>query len=151
MVSRVTHPTKCGTIGAVSVGNRNSFVRTMDNVRIVPDSGYFISQPLNLANAVEWGTISATVTLTPAANADSETITLQTSIDNGTTWDALSGDSITSSNNSSIRYRAVLQTRDNSTSGMGTLPYYSDFPVLEDVFITYLPQTRYLYWREVTE
>lgn len=148
----------------------------VDNLRIIPaspdplrletypgstdpdenGSAYFISNALDVNSTVSWGTIWGTVSITGGGNTNSERVTFQTSIDGGTTWSPngnsiAPGQSIQSNNSNTIKYRAVFQTLDNSVSGYGTLPYYSETVALEDVFITYLPQTEVLYWREVAD
>ena len=137
-----------GLIGFVSVGNHLNNERTLDNVRVIPESGYFISQTLNAGSSVEWCTLNNTVTLTSAARTDSETVTIQTSTNGGTTWNNLSSAAITSPDSNTIQYKATLQTRDTPTSGIGTDPYFSDFPTLEDVTITYMDKVDIRYWRE---
>ena len=103
---------------------------------------------------VEWGTIWGAVNITSGGNTDSEKVFFQTSIDGGSTWDPAGdtidvGAGIQSGNSHNIIYRAIFQTLDNPISGFGSEPYYSETVALEDVFITYLPETEVLYWSEV--
>jgi hypothetical protein len=158
---------KRGVVGAMSVGNgeNHNNARTLDNVRIIPaspdaankastDDNYYanyVSGSVSIPSDVLWGTIYGTVRITSNANPASEAVFFQTSTDNGASWDNVSGESITSPQSTSILYKANFQTLDNPTSGVGAPPYYSETVVLEDVYITYLPETQVLYWREVTE
>ena len=124
----------------------------IDNVRIIPESGaYFESESLPspaFSDDVSWGTITGTVTLSSGGNYASEIVYFQTKTDGY--WSPASGDTITSSDSTSIQYRADFTTLDNSSSGLGTLPYFSETIALEDITITYLlPATKILYCTNV--
>jgi len=109
-----------------------------DDVRLISQDGNFTSQTISssvspgLANTVEWGTITGTVTIPSTASSTSETVLFQTELTGGTTWDTpSSGNHIASANGNSIQYKALFATTDSEIN---------ETPVLEDVTITYLPK-----------
>ncbi|MBU4376858.1 MAG: general secretion pathway protein GspK [Candidatus Omnitrophica bacterium] len=145
-------------IGAADSGRfvlyANNVNVTWDDIRIISPDGNLVSQTIdslisgleNLADGVEWGTITGTVTIPPPpASAASETVTFQTISDsdpNGTTdiqvlrvhpeyFVSRSGEHIDSQNGTSMRYKVILQTATAE---------FKETPVLEDVTITYLPK-----------
>ena len=122
----------------------------VDNVRIIPESGaYFESEPLSvpasISGNVSWGTISATVTLSSGGDYSLDEVNFETKTTGG--WQAASGGSITSSDASSIQYKANFSTNDKP--GTGTAPYFSETIALEDIFITYLPETKIYYYHSI--
>jgi hypothetical protein len=116
-----------------------------DNVRIIPEEGYYISTPFNVSEMVEWGAMDAAVTIPETADIDSEKINFELSIDAGNTWINVAADqgvSLPATN--SVQYKAVFKTDD--TYLLGSAPYYSETAVLEDIWIIYLKETQILYW-----
>lgn len=125
-----------------------------DNIRVIPavdsdDSKYgkgiYKSVEFRAENyPVDWGTIYSTVTTPGIADSGNVTVSLQTSADNFVTTIIPPAGRIAGSNSNSIRYLAILQT-----AGVISGPYKPfETPVLEDVWITYLPKTKVLYWKE---
>jgi len=124
-----------------------------DNIRVIPakdasDSKYgkgiYTSTKFTPETyAVDWGTIYGTVTIPATANAANETVRFATSADNYVS-DIGSGGGIVGDNSTSIKYRAILQTKGTAEG------QYKKFetPVLEDVYITYMGNTKILYWGE---
>ena len=150
---------------------------TIDEIRIsnswsnsitVPDRYYdpppssnaiFTSSNFNAGSTVQWGTISWTEWLpadgTEIQNANikvqTESASSEAGLD-GSNWlpatefdDPTASNAITSDDNQWFRYRVIFE------ADAGTSTYLRDTPILDDVTITYLPETKILYWREVTE
>ena len=146
----------------------------IDNIRIIPrspdcedgdgiydDYAHFISTWLpnetgfdfdsdGTPDDVEWGTIWGTVTIPESADPDTEKIYFQTNI--SASWNSNNpapGDppdsSIASPNSAKIQYRANFEIYGGVYAPGDER--YRETPVLEDVFITYLPETKVLYWR----
>ena len=118
-----------------------------DNVRIIPETSYFESKPMTdatISGDVSWGTITGTVILSSGGDYDIDMVSFQTKTIAG--WSAVSGDSITSSDSTSIQYKAIFTTLDNPDSGVGTEPYFSETIALEDIHITYLPPAEILHY-----
>ncbi|MDD5424528.1 MAG: type II secretion system protein GspK [Candidatus Omnitrophica bacterium] len=117
-----------------------------DNVRVIPQDGYYISAPGNAGVMVAWGSITGTVTVPSTASAASERVSFMTSVDGGATWQAPgAGGGITSQPASSIQYRADFVSNDNSLPA--TKPWYSETAVLEDVTVSFMPRTQIVYWQ----
>jgi hypothetical protein len=117
-----------------------------DNVRVIPQAGYYISVPNNTGVAVAWGSITGTVTVPSTANTASERVNLLTSVDGGVTWQAAGANGgIISPPASSIQYRANFASNDNSLPA--TKPWYSETAVLEDVTVSFMPRTQIVYWQ----
>ncbi|MFA5335726.1 MAG: hypothetical protein WC324_02275 [Candidatus Omnitrophota bacterium] len=115
-----------------------------DNVRVIPQDGYFISAPDNAGVMAAWGSITGTVTVPSTASAVSETVSFMTSVDGGATWQVPgAGGGITSQPSSSIQYRANFVSNDNSLPA--TKPWYSETAVLEDVTVSFMPRTQIVY------
>ena len=117
---------------------------------------YYISsvfQPLD-SGTVEWGNVYATVTIPDTADGTSEGVYLYTLTDSVNTWgfrgqnsgsDSCSiispitdagGNNVESSD---IRWRIDMDTSDAD---------FSETPVLEDVWVTYIEPVKILYWKE---
>jgi len=148
----------------------------VDNIRIIPaspdplaletnpgstdplvnGSAYYTADHINDAmptSNVEWGTIWGAVNITENGDPNYDKVLFQTSTNGGISWDPAGdtievGAGIQSGNSNNIIYRAVFQTKDNGLD-YNVPPYYSETVALEDVFITYLPETKVLYWSEV--
>ena len=119
-----------------------------DNVRIIPDEGYYTSVPFTRASAVRWGTVTGTITKPSTAIADSEKVILYASTDGGTSFsEAGPGGGIGLSPSTSIQYKAEFLSRDDPSSGIGFEPYYSETAVLEEITVSYLPRTEIVYWQ----
>nr|HPN66823.1 hypothetical protein [Candidatus Omnitrophota bacterium] len=117
-----------------------------DNVRVIPQDGYYVSVPKSAGAVVAWGSVAGTVTVPSTANAASEKIDLLTSVDGGNTWQAVGANGgITSPAASSIQYRANFVSNDNSLAA--TKPWYSETAVLEDVTVSFMPRTQVVYWQ----
>lgn len=151
----------------------------IDNIRVIPENGYYICEPFITPDSeiVEWGTIWGTETL-PKRNdgnydagsdaEDTNEIAFQTRTCTNQNWGSVdyswrphapngdggdfnvdsmkqpeSGNGIERINGigNILQYRAAFVT-DGS---------YQHTPVLEDVWITYLPKTKILYWKEGAE
>jgi len=131
----------------------------LDNVRIISQTGYYQSVSLPTPTGSKVGMIYGTETIPSTASSSSEKIAFQVSAD-GTNWypnvdqftaidsqlqpeggsmyNALRTGGVSTSS-SQIYYRANLFTSDTD---------YSETPVLEDVWMTYIPKTKILYWKE---
>ena len=130
----------------------------MDNVRIIPRQGIYTSADSDDVGNVEWGTISAGVTLSPGATAGpyggTEDLFLTTgfsgedfsardpgydpTIDPAVNTVLARGGAI-SATGSRVRYRAYLMTKSANLD---------QSVVLDDVIITYLPATKILSQRK---
>lgn len=131
---------------------------TWDSLRIIPSTGKYISVPTNktiplldLDDAVQWGTLWATVTL-PEENAGVVRFKASNNLDDlsdpdgsveliGNNADGISLRDIP--NSTVIQYGAYFECGDTEN--------YLKTPILEDVWVTYLPKTKILYWREGAE
>ncbi|MCM8813940.1 MAG: type II secretion system protein GspK [Candidatus Omnitrophica bacterium] len=126
---------------------------SMDNVRVIPRQSVFTSAASPNVGSVDWGTISAGVSFSPAAVAGtSEDVVLSTSFsenlaavpaatydpktDAGLVKIPASGGAIPANAAGTIRYRLYLLSNHASLE---------EIPVVEDVTVTYLPQTAILY------
>ena len=123
----------------------------VDNVRIIPEDGaYFESEslavPASISGNVSWGVISGTVTLSSGGDYSLEKVSFKTKTTG--IYEAASGNSIASSESTSIQYKVNFLTDDKPDTG-GTPPYFSETIALEDVHITYLPPTKVLYYRGI--
>ncbi|MDD5270592.1 MAG: type II secretion system protein GspK [Candidatus Omnitrophica bacterium] len=117
-----------------------------DNVRVIPQDGYYVSVPKSAGAVVAWGSVAGTVTVPSTANAASERIDLFTSVDGGNTWQAVGANGgITSPAASSIQYRANFVSNDNSLAA--TKPWYSETAVLEDITVSFMPRAQVVYWQ----
>ena len=148
----------------------------IDNIRIIPrspgdydndssrdDYAYFESEAISLsyASAIQWGTVSGTVTLAATGTTGYALDNVFFQVNTGSGWypagaPGVNPGSITNAGNSqSVSWRAnfqILNDPDNNPqTNVASFPYYGDAVALEDITITYLPQTRILYWRESTE
>ncbi|NQT46349.1 MAG: general secretion pathway protein GspK [Candidatus Omnitrophica bacterium] len=142
----------------IRLESKDDITTTWDNIRIIPETGYYISDTTDLTDpalnpysdsgVVEWGSIHYTVTIPDTASGASETVLLQTKTGGPWSADLASNDAIPDTNSASIQYRANFQTADNAANVTPQMPYYSETPVLEDVTITYLDKTSILYWRQ---
>lgn len=120
-----------------------------DNIKIIPENGYFISVPIAAAGDVVWANVSGTVSIPDTASAESETVSFEVSADGGSSWQAAdAAGSLGGISSASIQYKAVFSSADNSTSGLGVKPYYSETAVLEDVWLSYMDTSQILYWQE---
>ena len=107
-----------------------------DDVRLIPDQGYYISPASATAGPARFGTASWTLTIPPGA-ATNERATVEISGDGGTNYSPVginSGVSITPS--TSIRFKVTLLSDD---------PQHLQTPVLEDITLTRLPKAAVLY------
>lgn len=144
--------------GPIALGALNYLFRAKW-IRVIGNNGYYISPlidqtipQINLPNTYEWGTLYASVTIPSSSAADSEIVTISVRSD-GEDDDAWENNVIDSSaiaheyiegpineqGNQLIQYRVDFSTNDSD---------YSETPVVEDVWLTYLPKTRILYWKE---
>lgn len=116
---------KNGLVALYGSGN----LPDMDNVRIIPNSGYYISTLFypNETDGFEYGAFTGTVT-----NLD------------GATYPGIINVNLITSNPNAIQYRADFATHINDTNFTNTV-------TLEDVTIKYLPRTKILYWQEVAD
>ncbi|MBI4846942.1 MAG: hypothetical protein HY810_10810 [Candidatus Omnitrophica bacterium] len=130
----------------------------VDDVRVIPEQGVYTSSTFNpTENAgldeIEWGTISAGVSLLSSADSAKERVFLCSNFQEDTSviplCDGLppagsispSGANISSSTSPYITYRAYLFSGyQDSASAYNEL--YDEIPVVEDVTITYLPKTQ---------
>jgi type II secretory pathway component PulK len=124
-----------------------------DNVRIIPDTGFYISAPVSAPEEVTWGAIDASVTIADTADINSETIDFQISSDGGASWQTVAvNSSMNTPDSSSIQYKATFETNDKYSSGAGAVkPYFGETAVLEDVWLTYIVDTQILYWSSCYE
>jgi hypothetical protein len=149
--------------GLVRLYSANSGFRA-DNIRIIGTctlddqmqqdtaavGGYYDYSPniLNMPANYEWGCGYTTVTRPSTANGDSEKVRLSTRAKGGANWN-LVGESVATkltasgqiqaTNSMPLEYRLELTTANAN---------YTETPVVEDVWFTYLPKTKILYWRE---
>lgn len=153
--------TKFGGIPSVSATRRvdtNGWIKMWsgtedgthwDNLRVIPDHGSYTSDPLTLSSAVEWGTVWGTVTRPDSVkNIMDVDIKIEVPPADGTEteMDFTGGAQITAQNSTGIQYQANLYSIYDATNNP-----YLETPVLEDVWITYMPKTKILYWREGVE
>lgn len=143
-------------------------------IRIISRDGYYISPPIDFGVANhEWGTIFWTMTIPStvdfSGNPPNEEVKTSFEVKSSTgtdfgaygTWSqGRTGDKttpgvsigITENNHQYLKFKVFLECRDERPDNPLVDPYYlnclSETPVLEDVWITYLPKTRILYWRE---
>lgn len=142
----------------------------LDNVRVIADEGHYESKSISvmipaivLPPAYEWGTVWTTLNLSPGADIDKEIVQINHKTIDEDDWtnywpgsgdrDALGqlifgGDGlwrqINEPDSTDIQFHfALLSNHD----GEGSYEY-NKIPVLEDVWITYLPKTRIIYWRD---
>ncbi|MCK5306452.1 MAG: hypothetical protein KAJ66_04895 [Candidatus Omnitrophica bacterium] len=140
-----------------------------DNIRIIPrspddedengnydDYAYFVSNVLpqtNFSEAVRGGAAWGTVTIPSSANKNTEKVSFQISTDGGSSWIPSAvpgvqpggGIDWAAAQGAQIQYKANFEINDASNNYPGD-QLYRETPVLEDVFITYLPETKILYW-----
>lgn len=131
----------------------------MDYMRIVPSQGVYTSQMFSPASGMgsgkflEWGTISAHVTLPASADsarepvylavADSAILTVPDPADVPSPAILASGGAIGATASQSICYQAYLFSDKDETVINNT--DFEQAPVVEDVTITYLPKTQIVY------
>ncbi|MFH1061457.1 MAG: hypothetical protein V1747_01040 [Candidatus Omnitrophota bacterium] len=131
----------------------------MDYVRIVPRQGVYTSNMFDPTTGMgsgqflEWGTISAHVTLPDAADsvreavyltvADSAIVTVPDPADVPSPAILASGGAIGTTASQSICYQAYLFSDKDVTVIADT--DFEQAPVLEDITITYLPKTKIVY------
>ncbi len=109
-----------------------------DQVRLIPDQGYYISPAFTTAGNARFGTASWTLTIPPGA-VTNERVAVEISMDGGTNYSAVginSGVSIVPSAN--LRFKVTLLSDD---------PQHLQTPVLEDITVTRLPKATVLYRR----
>jgi len=114
-----------------------------DDIRIIPDQAYYQSSPftassLNGGNPIRWGTASWTLTIPPTANAANETVAVRANTGSG--YIAVPFNGAINRVSSSMTYRLDFATTDDD---------YSETPAVEDITITYLPEARVIYRREL--
>jgi hypothetical protein len=131
----------------------------VDYMRIVPGQGVYTSnlfspaQAMGLGQFLEWGTISAHITLPASADsvrepvylavADSAIITVPDPADVPASPILASGGAIGATASQSICYQAYLFSDKDETVINNT--DFEQAPVVEDVSITYLPKTQIVY------
>jgi len=140
-----------------------------DNVRVIPEQGVYSSKLFDPDNnfpateylKIEWGTISATVTLPGNALDTSERVFLTTNFSSGENVHVVAGpyleppaQNVLPSGGSFyalgtypyVIYRIYMYSCYNkpNPSTADWKEFYRDTPVVEDVTITYMPQTRIL-------
>ena len=115
----------------------NNSQPTWDDLRIIPDSGYYQSPAFSPGGTVRWGTVSWTLTIPDTASAASELCSVQVNTGSGLNNMAINGP-IGGVSNSEV-FRINLSSSDAE---------YRETPVLEDITITYLPKAQVLYLRE---
>ncbi|MCP4649472.1 MAG: general secretion pathway protein GspK [PVC group bacterium] len=135
----------------------------MDNVRIIPEQGVYTAgnfDPTNTGgtlNMIEWGTLSSGVSLPQNANKDKERVFLHTNFFGLDTY-ALpgpgdvepvsagvyspAGGSLGAGTYPVIRYRIYMFSDDDRV--VASSYKFENTPVVEDVTITYMPQTKIL-------
>jgi hypothetical protein len=105
-------------------------------------------RPAQMPLSYEWGVVYTSVTAPSTANGDSERVRLSTRTNGTAAWNLIGESSaanmyvsgqIQAANLSNMDYRLELLTNDDD---------FSETPVVEDVWITYLPKSRILYWKE---
>ena len=108
-----------------------------DDIRVIPEGGFYQSPVITLPSQVRWGTISWTLTIPSTATPSTETCSVRADTGSGFSSVALNGQIGGLSNH--MAYRIDLTSSDSD---------YSETPVIEDVIFTYIPETRILYWRQ---
>jgi hypothetical protein len=119
------------TSGSISLTGSNV---EWSDLRIITPTGNYTSQIIDSPTGtdVEWGTITGTLTRPESAPTQATfNVSFETSVDDGATWQssnptiamAMTGDE-------NFLYRATLTTDDTQET-----------PILEDITITYLPET----------
>lgn len=132
-----------------------------DNFRLIPDTCWYMSPWISnvipnpfikTGYKVEWANLWATVTVPEPDATFNQSVDFQTvtefwvnipgagEVD--TVRNADGSYKIKSANGEDLQYKAIFKTEDTN---------FLKAPVLEDVWITYLPKTKILYWREGTE
>ncbi len=141
-----------------------------DNIRIIPkspdgngDYAHFVSTELPTAafdSDVEWGAVWGTVTIPSSASSATEKVYFQLSTDGGLNWSpaepGLETQGAVNLTGTQIQYKANFEIDPNQSYPGDRWYWYNpgdqqfrETPVLEDVYITYLPPTRVLYWRNL--
>ena len=138
----------------------------MDNVRVIPKQGVYTSIMFNPPESadndiIEWGTISAGVTLPANAQADKEQVFLSSDfmedisilpgpndLAPGSSLAPSGGNIVLTGTYPFITYRIYMFSDYNTV--LTQFSYYQaslfrKIPVVEDVTITYMPQTKIVY------
>ncbi len=112
----------------------NNAVPQWDEIRIIPNNGYYQFPPVTFTDAVRWGTASWTLTIPSTADAAREVCSLRADTGSGLSGVSLNGP--IGGISSSMTLRIDLTTTDAD---------YSETPVLEDITFTYLAPVKMLY------
>ncbi len=138
----------------------------MDNVRVIPKQGVYTSIMFNPPESadndiIEWGTISAGVILPANAQADKEQVFLSSDfmedisilpgpndLAPGSSLPPIGGNIVLTGTYPFITYRIYMFSDYNTV--LTQFSYYQaslfrKIPVVEDVTITYMPQTKIVY------
>ena len=110
-----------------------------DEVRLIPDTGYYISPTIPSASNTRFGTASWTLTIPSTASAASETAAVDISTDGGANFSSVGingGANTTPVTSASMRFRVTLSSAD---------PQHLQTPVLEDITLTRLSKAAVLY------
>lgn len=113
----------------------NNAAPKWDEVRVIPNSGYYQSPYITKPNNVRWGTASWTATI-PSTASFTEQINMQVNAGSGLSNVSINGPIGATSN--TLAFRANFTTTDAD---------YSETPVLEDVTVTYLDKAILVYYR----
>ncbi len=115
----------------------NSCDPCWDDLRIIPDSGYYQSPSFSPGGSVRWGTVSWTLTIPETADASKELCLVQVNTGGGLSGNLTINGPIGGISNSEV-FKVNLSSSDDD---------YSETPVFEDITITYLPKASVLYLR----
>lgn len=119
-----------------------------DNIRIIGTEGNYTSNYFTPESyAVDWGTVYFTDFESDSVKeyikiGGKVSVKLQTDTGGYESTINSPGGAISGGNSNSIMYKAILEATAKTNIGR------FETPVLEDVWITYLPKTKILYWRE---